>query len=40
MMDLTPEQQLAVDLEGTNIIVSAGAGSVKPQYYQKGLLEN
>lgn len=29
MMDLTPEQQLAVDLEGTNIIVSAGAGSGK-----------
>lgn len=28
-MDLTPEQQLAVDLEGTNIIVSAGAGSGK-----------
>lgn len=29
MMNLTPEQQLAVDLEGTNIIVSAGAGSGK-----------
>lgn len=28
-MNLTPEQQLAVDLEGTNIIVSAGAGSGK-----------
>ena len=28
-MNLTPEQQLAVDLGGTNIIVSAGAGSGK-----------
>ena len=28
-MNLTPEQQLAVDLEETNIIVSAGAGSGK-----------
>ena len=28
-MNLTKEQQLAVDLEGSNIIVSAGAGSGK-----------
>ena len=28
-MNLTKEQQFAVDLEGSNIIVSAGAGSGK-----------
>lgn len=34
-MNLTPEQAKAVNLEGKNIIVSAGAGSGKTQYYQK-----
>ena len=28
-MAFTPEQQLAIDKEGTNIIVSAGSGSGK-----------
>ena len=34
MPKFTEEQQRAIDLEGENILVSAGAGSGKQLFYQ------
>ena len=39
MSNLTPEQNLAVETSGTNIIVSAGAGSGKTTVLKKELKE-